>query len=337
MALRLVVEIGGDSLSAFEYVLDEGQVTLGRNAACRVQIPLESISDKHLSFVRDGDGWLVADRGSTNGTRHNGELLEPDRYRPLADGDELRIVDVVVRVDVTSTAPATSLERSGQLARRMIENLMAKGPSAPTQAYLEVISGRDMGQKRPLSGLGATRVEGPNGAGERAWRLSDPAIEAPVAVHAAGSGFVLQGGPATVNGLAVGPAGAPLGSGDRVALGNTVLLFFDPLADKLTAQAPRLRPGVGSRRPALSPDDPVRPPTAQIVRLDRQEVVRTAIGLPLQGELDHELAHTGPASEDVDMESGRDAWGMVELALLALAILLFLGAAGVFLLLFGYF
>lgn len=336
MALRLVVEIGGDSVSEFEYLFEEGQITLGRNPACLVQIPLDSVSDKHLSFVNEGGTWLVADRGSTNGTRHNGTLLEPDRFRPLKAGDELRIVDVVIRVDIGANGRATSAERSGELARRMVERLVALSPAdSSTQAFLEVLSGRDIGEKRALAAHSATRVLGPGDESPRGWRLSDPAVLGPVVFEPSGSGFRVTGPDVTVNGEPVPAGGAAIKSGARVGVGATVLLFFDPLDSKLRAESrssPRKRPTRPSLAQVVGEE---RRDTAQVVTVDRAQVIRTSIGLPLQGDRDVELAHTTSTS-DPEADSPRDGWGILEIALLGLAVILFLGAVGVFLLLFGF-
>jgi hypothetical protein len=338
MALRLVVEIGGNSLSHFEYLLEGGQVTLGRNPSCLVQIPLDSVSDKHLSFVREGTSWLVADRGSTNGTRLNGELMEPDRFRPLVPGDRLRIVDIVIRVDTGAAGEATSAQRSGTLARRMIEDLVARSASEEGQVYLEVLSGRDVGQKRVLAALQTTRVVGPSDTEASGWRLSDPGVLSPLFIEPVGSGFELSGADVLLNGEPLPEQGAALVSGARIAVGNTILLFFDPLASRLSAEMARVPPRPSPTRPRLSTSLGGAPgETVRVVRLNREEVVRTAAGLPLQGDRDQELAQAGPSSEEIDLDARREAWGAVELGLLGLAVVLFLGAVGVFLLLFGYF
>lgn len=336
MALKLVVEIGGDSLSEFEYCFESGQVTLGRNTACNIQVPLDAVSDKHLSFVREGDAWLVADRGSTNGTRLNGDQLEPDRFRPLANGDRIQIVDVVIRVEVGSGGDVTSSEKSGELARRMVESILARSPHAPNQAYLEVLTGRDVGAKRSLGAHRPTRVVGPTDDGARGWRLSDPGVTGEIRVEPVGSGFRVYGPGVVVNGEEVGAEGLALRSGARIAVGSTILLFFDPLEAGLRAEerpAPRKRP----TRPTLAQADSVeRRATAKVVTLEREPVGRTEIGLPLERGRDRELAGAGPNSDQIELETRQDGWGFLEMILLGLAVVLFLGAVGVFLLLFDF-
>lgn len=46
--------------------------TIGREAACDMTLADLTVSRWHASLQRDADGWLLADLGSTNGTRLNG-------------------------------------------------------------------------------------------------------------------------------------------------------------------------------------------------------------------------------------------------------------------------
>lgn len=46
--------------------------TIGREAACDMTLADLTVSRWHASLQRDGGGWLLADLGSTNGTRLNG-------------------------------------------------------------------------------------------------------------------------------------------------------------------------------------------------------------------------------------------------------------------------
>ena len=65
----------------------------------------DSVSSRHLEIENFGDGlrW-VRDLGSTNGSELNGEPLGTIR-RPLADGDELTIGRVRIKVNETGEPP----------------------------------------------------------------------------------------------------------------------------------------------------------------------------------------------------------------------------------------
>jgi hypothetical protein len=86
-----------------------------------VHLPDATVSKTHAEIVRAGDGWLIRDLGSRNGTRVNGvDAVEPTAIR---DGDLLEIGKVMVRVgpdlypDTTGFAArdlSSSFRRSAQ-------------------------------------------------------------------------------------------------------------------------------------------------------------------------------------------------------------------------------
>ena len=66
-------------------VLDREQNTIGRQSDCQVVIDDHNVSRRHAEISRTTAGWVVTDRGSTNGTKVNGEKVVNGRL--LADGD----------------------------------------------------------------------------------------------------------------------------------------------------------------------------------------------------------------------------------------------------------
>jgi FHA domain/Domain of unknown function (DUF1707) len=60
----------------------EKHYTIGRDPACDLLIGDLTVSRVHARLERDADGWMLADLGSTNGTRLNGwRVREPVRVR----------------------------------------------------------------------------------------------------------------------------------------------------------------------------------------------------------------------------------------------------------------
>lgn len=68
------------------YVLDEHTVVVGRSPECDISIVDSNVSRRHAEIQPRGDGFVVVDLGSTNGTRVNGVRVSE---RELQDGDEL--------------------------------------------------------------------------------------------------------------------------------------------------------------------------------------------------------------------------------------------------------
>jgi hypothetical protein len=68
-----------------------GGLTLGRRPGNSVQILDASVSGRHAELVVDGEGVLLRDLGSTNGTRVAGERISERR---LTGGDEVLLGNV---------------------------------------------------------------------------------------------------------------------------------------------------------------------------------------------------------------------------------------------------
>jgi phosphoserine phosphatase RsbU/P len=67
------------------------RVVLGRSRDCDLILPDVLLSRRHAELVHKGDGWLLRDLGSLNGTRLNGTRLDKDTL--LHDGDVVEVAD----------------------------------------------------------------------------------------------------------------------------------------------------------------------------------------------------------------------------------------------------
>lgn len=60
----------------------QSRFTIGREPACDMMLTDDTVSRWHASLERRAEGWLLADLGSTNGTRLNGwRVNHPTRVR----------------------------------------------------------------------------------------------------------------------------------------------------------------------------------------------------------------------------------------------------------------
>jgi len=78
--------------------LGDDPVTIGRLPECEVCLSDNGISRNHAQIRRDADSWVVADLGSTNGTRVGGRVVSEAR---LADGDEITVGSTILRFDAS--------------------------------------------------------------------------------------------------------------------------------------------------------------------------------------------------------------------------------------------
>ena len=118
-AYLLVVD--SDASSIF-HLPHAGAVVIGRGDDCDLRVQHASVSRRHAT-IRIADGVLrIADLGSHNGTRVNGQPV--DEARALASGDVATVGDVVLVVHF-STPSAVSRATYGEAGwrRRLVEEL----------------------------------------------------------------------------------------------------------------------------------------------------------------------------------------------------------------------
>lgn len=360
MVLRLTVTTTGDSVATWEFTFDAAEVTVGRSASCTVQLPFPTVSGHHLTLLREGGSYLVADVGSTNGTTLNGRPIERDHYVPLRHGDRIVLTDVTLQVSFLALEGSERTgEETGEQVRRMaLHYLGAHEPTQDNAVYLDVLQGPDRGERLSLPNT-PFRLQPGVGAvvsGAQAWALTDTRL--PAGTFTLGfDGHIhtlSPSGPTEtyVDGYAIDPGTTVrLRSGSRIHSGHTTFLFVDPLS----AWLEKLEPAVVEREPRrqtapqlrISVDDlddeEERTPstfeageTKRVARAIGPASVppRTTAGLPLRSE--HEPAFTEIAHEELPAESsttGR-SWSGLDIALLLLAITLGSGAVVVFLVLF---
>jgi pSer/pThr/pTyr-binding forkhead associated (FHA) protein len=70
--------------------------TIGRGVGNFIQIGDENSSRVNTQFKGAAAGLKIKDMDSSNGTRVNGAMLEPDEFRRLEDGDEIQIGDTIL-------------------------------------------------------------------------------------------------------------------------------------------------------------------------------------------------------------------------------------------------
>ena len=84
------------NLNGATFNLEGDIATIGRQATCTIHIPDINISRLHAELRRSGDSWTIEDRGSTNGTKVNGELIVTPTALRAGDTVSLGTVQLVV-------------------------------------------------------------------------------------------------------------------------------------------------------------------------------------------------------------------------------------------------
>lgn len=142
MALRLLVSAQGDpEQRSFRYDFggDRSQILLGRRGGVDVLLPHAAVSLVHARIERRGQGYLIVDDGSTNGTVVNGARLLPGEARALARGDRIAIGEFVLAVDDAASEEDFPGESSISIARRMVAEVLGvlgPGDRHPTLTVL---------------------------------------------------------------------------------------------------------------------------------------------------------------------------------------------------------
>ncbi|WP_127718369.1 FHA domain-containing protein [Halobacteriovorax sp. HLS] len=90
---KLVV-VGG-KLRGEEFVLENGENTLGRSEECSIPFAVNGVSKKHMAVTVTGDAAYLQDLGSSNGTFLNGKIV---KRATIKNGDKIALPDSILQV-----------------------------------------------------------------------------------------------------------------------------------------------------------------------------------------------------------------------------------------------
>jgi pSer/pThr/pTyr-binding forkhead associated (FHA) protein len=76
----------------------EHTVSVGRKPDCNIVLADPNVSRKHAEIRPHGDGFILIDLGSTNGTKVNGVKID---QHPLRDGDEISFGNTRIRFEAS--------------------------------------------------------------------------------------------------------------------------------------------------------------------------------------------------------------------------------------------
>jgi hypothetical protein len=122
-------------------------VSIGRSRVCELALRSPDASRRHAEIAPDGDGWVVRDLASTNGTFVNGERVSEHRLRP---GDRIEIgSDVITFCEVgpglEGSAPGAGVEAQTMMVERpALESFQGSLAEIPPFAVLQIL---ELGRK----------------------------------------------------------------------------------------------------------------------------------------------------------------------------------------------
>lgn len=125
--------------------IEEAVTTLGRRTECHVRLSGTDVSRDHAEIVRDGERYLIRDRGSRFGTFVNNEQVSG--LRELKHGDTVRLGQgnesrVIFQLDTGSTASvdrATSAAGDLRQVATLLEGLRALGSGRVLDEVLAMV------------------------------------------------------------------------------------------------------------------------------------------------------------------------------------------------------
>ncbi len=106
---KLTLLVGRKALQVYD--LPKDVILVGREDGADIVIDNPSVSRRHAEFRKEGDGWVVVDLGSSNGTFLNGIRLEGPQ--PVVAGDEVGLgkFSIVFEKEVGEVAPPATKAR----------------------------------------------------------------------------------------------------------------------------------------------------------------------------------------------------------------------------------
>lgn len=232
MGLRLTLLSSGDRAPASEisYWFEQQRVVLGRGAGADVRLPHPTISKLHAVIELRGEDYFIADSGSTNGTRVNDLLLVAEKPKLLHDGDRIAVGCCTLSVHTAVVvAEPSSAERTAELARRLLREVLEPSQAAPGPPELVVVDGPDQGKRIFIPSPPSLLKVGREPSCQLV--LSDAAVSREHMEIVRDLDGVLVRNLDSKNGITIGEqqvAERRLKNGTEIVLGSTRLRFEDP-------------------------------------------------------------------------------------------------------------
>lgn len=128
-----------------ESVLDQSEITLGRDKTCQIVLEEKAVSRNHARITRDGALFFVEDLGSAYGTQINGKKLPKGEKRLLRNGDVIAIAQYDITFDRVVELPKDG-EKTSYVGRQAVKDVLS-GLRANEQPFLRYMNGPNEGKR----------------------------------------------------------------------------------------------------------------------------------------------------------------------------------------------
>ncbi len=239
MGVRLAVRsrAGQKVPGELEFAFDQSRIVIGRGGAADICLPHRTVSEAHATVQLRGDDWWLADTGSTNGTKLNGQRLIGDRARKLRDADLVELGAYLLSFHVVPLViEPMSAERTAELARRLLRETHFAPAERLAAPRLCVLTGPATGTTLEIPAAPCRLLLGH--AESAQLSLPDPGLAAEHAEVIHDLDGILIRNLGHQPGMVVGEhvvQSRRLRDGDEVLIGSTRLLFEDPAQASLDA------------------------------------------------------------------------------------------------------
>src|SRR5688572_32009585 len=125
---KLILSKGTASFQEFE--LTRPEIIIGRDSKVDVVIPSPVVSQRHARLMQEGEGYVLEDLGSSNGTYLNGQRLVG--RHPLKSGDQIRLGSAItISYEAAQSSAETIVRSASPIAYSGSQTVIGEAPQLP--------------------------------------------------------------------------------------------------------------------------------------------------------------------------------------------------------------
>ncbi|MFK8031254.1 MAG: type VI secretion system-associated FHA domain protein TagH [Gammaproteobacteria bacterium] len=152
-----------------KFVWGKSGLLIGRDQArCDLPIDCEYASRTHVRVSHMKSDFFVADENSTDGTRLNGNALDPGRKYSLFDGDEIHVGDHIIKFQIPALGRAFDEQEASEDSQAAEPAVVQDSDELELTDYISKLRREKGADRVPAFEAEAESVEEDNGAKQNA-------------------------------------------------------------------------------------------------------------------------------------------------------------------------